>query len=64
MKELSKKNFVEYRNKVENKFDNFTLNYYSIYKMLFDDEKNRNASVGEIERLVEAFLDVQMRGAQ
>lgn len=38
--------------------------YQSQKRHQFDDEKNRNASVSEIEKLVEAYLDENNKGVQ
>jgi hypothetical protein len=50
---------MTYKLHLENKFEEFTLDFYSIYKMLVDDETNRNRNLEKLFNMIDKLKDVE-----
>jgi hypothetical protein len=59
VKEMAKENKMTYKLHLENKFEEFTLDFYSIYKMLVDDETNRNRNLEKLFNMIDKLKDVE-----
>ena len=60
MKTFSKENNMMFKQHIETKFENFTLDYYSIYKMLIDNEENRAYNLDKLFNMISKLKDVEM----
>ena len=60
MKNLSKENNMKYRHHLENKFEDFSLEYYSIYKMLLDNEDKRAENLDKLFNMLTKLKNVEM----
>lgn len=59
MKELSKSNNMMFKQHIENKFEEFTLEYYSIYKMLIDNEEKRAENIDKLFNMISRLKDIE-----
>ena len=60
MKNFSKENNMMYKQHLENKFENFSLEYYSIYKMLVDNEDKRAENLDKLFNMLSKLKNVEM----
>jgi len=60
MKNLSKENNMKYRQHLETKFEDFSLEYYSIYKMLVDNEDKRAENLDKLFNMLTKLKNVEM----
>jgi hypothetical protein len=59
MKKFAKENNMMFKQHVENKFEDFTLDYYSIYKMLADNEEKRADNIDKLFNMLSRLKDVE-----
>jgi len=57
MMELEKKSEAAYSEKLQTKFESFTLKYYNLYKMLLN-RKDRVANLEKLEKMINILKDV------
>ena len=60
VKEMALNNNMIYKQHLENKFENFTLEYYSIYRMLVDDDKNRANNIESLFKMIDRLRLVEL----
>ena len=59
IKLMAKENMMIYKQHLENKFEEFTLEYYSIYKMLVDNENERSQNIEKLFKMIDRLKDVE-----
>ena len=59
IKAMSKENIMMYKQHLENKFEEFTLDYYSIYRMLVDNENERSQNIEKLFKMIDRLKDVE-----
>ncbi len=59
IKKMAQDNMMMYKQHLENKFEEFTLEYYSIYKMLVDNEKERAQNIEKLFKMLDRLKDVE-----
>ena len=59
IKLMSQENNMMYKQHLENKFEEFTLEYYSIYKMLVDNENERAQNIEKLFKMIDRLKDVE-----
>ena len=60
MKNFSKENNMMYKGHLETKFEDFSLEYYSIYKMLVDNEDKRAENLDKLFNMLSKLKDIEM----
>jgi hypothetical protein len=58
-KNMAKENKMLYKHHLENKFEEFTLEYYSIYKMLVENENERAENIERLFKMIDRLKDVE-----
>jgi len=59
IKEMAKENTMIYKQHLETKFEEFTLEYYSIYRMLVDNEINRSHNIEKLFKMIDRLHKVE-----
>jgi len=59
IKEMAAENRNLYKNHLENKFEDFTLEYYSIYRMLVDNDNERSENLNRLFKMIDRLKDVE-----
>lgn len=59
IKLMAKENNMMYKQHLENKFEEFTLDYYSIYRMLVDNENERSQNIDRLFKMIDRLKDVE-----
>ena len=59
IKEMEKENKTVFRQHIENKFEDFTLNYYSTYKMLMDEPHNRAKNLEKLFNFISMAKNIE-----
>jgi len=59
MKTFAQQNKMMFRNHLEEKFDEFTLEFYSIYKMLVDDEAHRSNNLDRLFNMIRRLQNME-----
>jgi len=59
IKLMAKENTMMYKQHLENKFEEFTLDYYSIYRMLVDNENERAQNIDKLFKMIDRLKDVE-----
>ncbi len=59
MKTFAKENNMMFKQHVESKFEDFTLDYYSIYKMLVENEEKRAENLDKLFNMISRLKDVE-----
>ena len=59
MRKMAKENNMMFKQHVESKFEDFTLDYYSIYRMLIDSEEKRAENIERLFKMIDRLKDVE-----
>ena len=59
IKEMEKENKIIFKQHIENKFEDFTLDYYSTYKMLMDDPQNRAKNLEKLFNFINVAKNIE-----
>ncbi len=59
IKKMAQENKMLYKNHLESKFEEFTLDYYSIYRMLVDNDDERAQNIDRLFKMIDRLKDVE-----
>jgi hypothetical protein len=59
IKKMAQENRMLYKNHLENKFEDFTMDYYSIYRMLVDNDDERSQNINRLFKMIDRLKDVE-----
>jgi hypothetical protein len=59
IKKMAQENRMLYKTHLENKFEEFTLEYYSIYKMIVDNDGERAQNIDRLFKMIDRLKDVE-----
>ncbi len=60
IKQMAKENNMIYKQHLENKFEEFTLDYYSIYRMLVDNEQERSQNIEKLFKMIDRLKNIEI----
>lgn len=59
IKALALENEIVYKQHLENKFEEFTLEYYTIYRLLVDNENERASNVDKLFKMIDRLKKIE-----